>query len=140
MLNKRVELLAPCGDKETFMTALNSGADAIYLGAKSFNARQKANNFTEKEMRECINLAHLFGVKVYLTLNVLIKNDEFEEVENIVDNAIDANIDAFIIQDLGLAYFLKNKYKGIVLHASTQMGICNVEGAKIAKSLGFSTN
>ena len=138
MLNRRVELLAPCGDKETFMTALNSGADAIYLGAKNFNARQKANNFTDKEMRECINLAHLFGVKVYLTLNVLIKNDEFKEVENIVDNAIDANIDAFIIQDLGLAYFLKNKYKGIVLHASTQMGICNVEGAKIAKKLGFS--
>ena len=138
MLNKRVELLAPCGDKETFMTALNSGADAIYLGAKNFNARQKANNFADKEMRECINLAHLFGVKVYLTLNVLIKNDEFEEVEKIVDNAIDANIDAFIIQDLGLAYFLKNKYRGIVLHASTQMGICNVEGAKIAKSLGFS--
>lgn len=138
MLNNKVELLAPCGDKETFMTALNNGADAIYLGAKNFNARQKANNFADKEMRECINLAHLFGVKVYLTLNVLIKNDEFEEVEKIVDNAIDANIDAFIIQDLGLAHFLKNKYKGIVLHASTQMGICNVEGAKVAERMGFS--
>ena len=138
MQNNKVELLAPCGDKNTFLVALNSGADAIYLGAKDFNARKKANNFTNQEIRECVKQAHLFGVKVYLTLNILIKNDEFDKVEKIVDEALDANIDAFIIQDLGLAYYLKNRYKNIVLHASTQMGVCNVEGAKLIEKMGFS--
>ena len=135
---KNIEILAPAGSPENFMLAIHSGANAVYLGMKNFNARNKAENFNEQNLRENIKTAHLFGVKVYLTVNTLIKNEELEEFLSMCKTAVEAKVDAFIVQDFGVAKLLKDAFPNIVLHASTQLGVHNVEGAHIAKKLGFS--
>ena len=132
-----VELLAPAGNLQSFFVALNSGADAIYLGASDFNARGNIENFSFENLKDAVRQAHLFGVRVYLTLNTLILDEEIEKVLEVVRKALDAKIDAFIVQDIGLAYLLSKKFEGIELHASTQMGIENLEGAEALKSIGF---
>lgn len=134
---KEVELLAPAGNFESLKVAINNGANAIYLGLTDFNARRKASNFTVDSIREVVRYAHLFNVKIYLTFNTIIKNEEVDAFLKMVDKCIEAKVDAYIIQDLGMAYLLNKRYKGIVLHASTQMGIHNLEGAKIVEQLGF---
>lgn len=132
-----VEILAPVGDFEMLKSAIYSGADAVYLGSKFFNARMKADNFDEFSLDKSVKFAHLFGVKVYLTLNTLVTDLEMQDVIKEVQNALSAGVDAFIIQDLGIAYVLKNMFPEIVLHASTQMGIHNLEGAKVCEKMGF---
>ena len=134
---KEVELLAPAGNFESLKIAINNGANAIYLGLTDFNARRKASNFTVDSIREVVRYAHLFNVKIYLTFNTIIKNEEVDAFLKMVDKCVEAKVDAYIIQDLGMAYLLSKRYKGIVLHASTQMGIHNLEGAIFAKNLGF---
>lgn len=134
---KKSELLAPAGNMESFLVALNNGADAIYLGIDEFNARGNIENFNLENIEEVTNLAHLFGIKIYITLNILISDSEMEKVVDLAGKLLKAKIDAFIIQDLGLAMAIKNTYPNAVLHASTQMGICNLEGAKLVKKLGF---
>ena len=134
---KNVELLAPAGNFESLRTAINNGANAIYLGLTDFNARRKASNFTVDSIREVVRYAHLFNAKIYLTVNTIIKNEEVDAFLKMVDKCVEAKVDAYIIQDLGMAYLLSKRYKGIVLHASTQMGIHNLEGAKIVEQLGF---
>ncbi len=133
-----LEVLAPAGSPECFMAALNSGADAIYLGISAFNARMKAENFSEDNIRHYISLAHTHGVKIYITVNTLLEDDDFDELIKTVKFLTEAKADAFIVQDYGVAYVLKNCFDNIVLHASTQMGIHNLEGAKFAEKLGFS--
>lgn len=133
-----MELLAPAGSKNSLIAAINNGADAIYLGLQSFNARDKAENFNEQNIADFVNPCHLFNVKVYLTINTLIKNNEFSSLINLVNVAVMAKVDAFIIQDLGVAYVLRKAFPNIVMHASTQMGIHNLPGALVAKNLGFS--
>lgn len=133
-----LELLAPAGDKECFDVALNNGADAIYLGLSNFNARQKAQNFDETILKECVQKAHFFGVKVFVTLNSLVKNEEFREMLKAVKMAVGCKVDAFIVQDLGVVYALKKCFPNLNLHASTQLGIHNLQGAKVAEELGFS--
>ncbi len=135
-LNKP-ELLSPAGNTESFMSAINNGADAIYLGLDDFNARGNIENFTRDNLKEVVSYAHLFGVKIYLTLNTLIKDEEIEKVIELVRFSISCKVDAFIVQDIGLAYLLFNKFEGIELHASTQMGIENLEGASLLEELGF---
>ena len=135
---KNVEILSPVGNFESLKCAVNNGADAVYLGVSDFNARNNLVNFSMDELKETVNFAHLFGVKVYLTLNILFKDDEFENVLRVVGKALDAKVDAFIVQDVGLVYLLRTIYPNIVLHASTQMGIENLEGVKFLKRLGFS--
>ena len=135
---KKVELLAPSGDLESLQAAINNGADAVYLGLGDFNARAKSTYFTTENIRENIKLAHLFGVKVYITINTLVTDDEMPRFLDLVKTCVLAKADAFIVQDFGCAYLLKNLFPNIELHASTQMGIHNVNGAKFAKSLGFS--
>lgn len=132
------EILAPAGDLQTLKVAVDSGADAVYVGASKFNARYGAKNFSFEELMEGVKYAHLFGVKVYLTLNTIIKNNEFSEVEEVVDQAISCGVDAFLVQDMGLALFLKTNYKNIVLHASTQLACHNKEGARVLEKFGFS--
>lgn len=132
------EILAPAGNRESFMAAVNAGADAVYLGVGTFNARAKADNFTKEELLEVVRTAHLYGVKVYLTLNTLIKNEEIQEVMDFVREAVNAKVDAFILQDLGIAMLIKKNFSGVVLHASTQMGVHNAMGARVLKKLGFS--
>lgn len=134
---EKIELLAPAGNEASLNCAINAGADAVYLGLEDFNARGNIENFNIENLRENVKKAHLFGVRVFLTLNTLVFDDEFEKVFLLVRKAIESKVDAFIVQDIGLAYALKNKFPQIELHASTQMGIQNLEGAKFLKNLGF---
>lgn len=135
---KDLEILAPCGNLENFNIALNMGADAVYLGLSDFNARMKADNFNKDNISNIVERAHLFGTKVYLTLNTLIKTKEFPKLIETIKYAIDAKVDAFIIQDLGIAKLLKDVFPGAIMHASTQLGVHNLYGAKILEKLGFS--
>ena len=108
-LNKqKIELLSPAGNKESFYSALNSGADAIYISGTKFGARAYANNFTNEEISECIRSAHLLGVKVYVTVNTLIKDSEINEVLTFVNFLYKENVDAILVQDIGLVHILRN--------------------------------
>ncbi len=133
-----MELLAPAGNLENLKIAISNGANAVYLGLQSFNARSKADNFTIDNIKSVVDYCHLRGVKVYVTANTLVKNDEFNEFLTMVKACIEAKVDAYIVQDLGVAYFLKNTFKNIVLHASTQMGVHNLKGALVLEKFGFS--
>ena len=136
----KVELLAPAGNRESFDVAIASGADAIYLGLDDFNARKSAENFTKENISEIVQKAHLRNVKVYLTLNTIVHDSEYPQLYETIEVAIKANIDAFIVQDFGVLYILRKKYSlgNIEIHASTQMGIHNLQGARVAKRLGIS--
>ena len=135
---REIELLAPAGDMLSLKCAVFNGANAIYLGLSDFNARIKADNFTKENIDGVVKFAHLYGVKVYLTINTLIKNSEVNDFIKLVDCAYRARVDAFIVQDLGMAMLIKRIYPNAVLHASTQMGIHNLQGAKFLEELGFS--
>lgn len=131
-----VELLAPAGDGESLRQAVSGGASAVYLGLKNFSARAKAANFSLEELEKAIEYAHLFGVKVYVAVNTLIKNNEMEAAVSLVKDAEMLGADAFILQDIGLFHKIRD-ITSVPLHASTQMGIHNSYGAKAAKRLGF---
>ncbi len=131
---KRPELLAPAGDMDCFMAAVNAGADAIYLGGEEYGARAYASNFSKEELCEAICYAHLFGVKVYLTVNTLVKEREFGRLNDFIRPFYDAGLDGVIVQDLGVLYQLHDDFKGLELHASTQMAIANSYGAGFLKS------
>ncbi len=133
----KLEILAPAGDWKSLECAIYNGADAVYLGLSNFNARIKADNFDEDNIARAVEFAHLFGVKVYVTINTLVKDNEVECFLSMVERAVEARVDACIIQDLGMAMLLKRKFPNIVLHASTQMGIHNLKGARILEKLGF---
>ena len=130
-----MELLAPAGSPSALRAAIYSGANAVYFGLDKFNARINADNFTKENVREYVELCHLHGVKVYITFNTLIKDSEFTEFEEDVKACVDAKVDAFIVTDFG-ALIVFAKYN-VPLHASTQMGIHNLEGAKFVERLGF---
>ncbi len=137
-LNKqKIELLSPAGNKESFYSALNSGADAIYISGTKFGARAYASNFTNEEISECIRSAHLLGVKVYVTVNTLIKDSEINEVLTFVNFLYKENVDAILVQDIGLVHILRNIFPDLTLHASTQMNVHSVEEARKLKTLGF---
>lgn len=133
----KVELLAPAGNKQSFIAAINAGADAIYMGIDKFNARNMAENFNIDEYINCICYAHKRGVKVYLTLNTLLTTKEVEEAIDLVLKLYAKGLDAVIVQDLGFASLLKKIVPAIELHASTQMSVYNIEGVKYLESLGF---
>lgn len=133
----KTEILAPAGNRESFLSALHHGANAIYIGGLQFGARSQAQNFTTEEIIELINYAHLYNVKVYVTVNTLIKENEFDDAVSFVEQLYINNVDAIIIQDIGLATYLLNVYPDIVLHASTQMNIHSLEQVKFLKQLGF---
>ena len=133
----KVELLAPAGNFNCLKAAINNGANAVYLGGKNFSARVFANNFDENEMIEAIKYAHLRNAKIYVTLNTLLTEKEFNNAIKMVDFYYNNNVDALLIQDLGLYYYIKEKYPDFELHCSTQMHIHNLEGVKTAKKLGF---
>lgn len=133
-----MELLAPVGNYKSLVQAVNNGADAVYLGISNFNARNNIDNFTIENLVDAVNFAHLNNVKVYLTLNILFSDEELQDALDVVFHANNAGVDAFIVQDLGLVKLIREHYPNVVIHASTQMAIHNVEGAKVAKELGFS--
>ena len=132
-----LELLAPAGDMSALDTAIKCGADAVYLGLDSFNARMRAQNFNADNIGEVVARAHFYGVKVYVTINTILQNNEFNDLISLVKTAVCAKVDAFLVQDLGVAKVLKDTFEGIVLHASTQMGVHNLYGAKVAESMGI---
>lgn len=132
-----IEILAPAGDEKSAYAAINAGANAVYLGLTSFSARSSAQNFDFENLKSLIAYAKFFGVKVYVAMNTLVKQSE---LQGFVQSAIDVwNIgaSAIIIQDLYLGAYLKRQYPQMVLHLSTQAGICNEYGARYAKELGF---
>ena len=132
------EILAPVGNKENLITAINAGADALYLGLTDFSARKSAENFNFDELRYAVSYAKTFGVKVYLTVNTLVKESELNSFISAVNTAYSCGVDAFILQDIFLGKYLKDIMPDITLHLSTQAGVCNVYGAKLAKRYGFS--
>ena len=135
-MNKRVELLAPAGNAEAFYGAVSAGADAIYLGGNRFGARAYAENFSEEELVACIRYAHLFGRKVYLTVNTLVKETEFADLYGYLEPYYKAGLDGVIIQDMGVFAFLRDNFPQMELHGSTQMTITGEYGAEFLKEQG----
>jgi len=133
-----VELLAPAGNVEAFIGAIHAGADAVYLGGNRFGARAYAENFTEDELIWCIKYAHLFGRKIYLTVNTLVKECEFGGIFDFLKPFYTAGLDGVIVQDIGVLGFLRDNFPGLELHASTQMTITGAYGAEFVKKLGVS--
>lgn len=132
-----IELLSPVGDFDCLHAAVQNGADAVYLGVSDFNARYSAKNFNLDELNEVINYAKVRNVKVYLTLNTLIKENELEQVITLAYKAYQFGIDAIIVQDFGLANLLLKHIPNLPIHGSTQMTIHNLDGAVFLKKLGF---
>ena len=126
---KKVELLAPAGSMESLIAAINNGADAIYLGGSKFSARAYASNFDNETMMKAVDYAHSYGVKVYVTMNTLLKQNELKEALKYVGYLYEIGVDALIIQDTGLINLSKKVYPEFELHASTQMTVHNGEGA-----------
>ena len=130
------ELLAPAGKFDCFNAAVNAGADAIYLAGKEFGARASAENFTQDEIIKVLDIAHLHDRKIYLTLNTLIKEREWERIEPFLRPLYDNGLDGVIIQDLGLISFLKEEFPLLPIHASTQMSITGPYAANLLKDKG----
>ena len=130
-------MLSPAGDFESLKMAVFYGADEVYLGVKDFNARN-IEGFSLTSLREAVDFAHIYGVKVHLAVNILFSNSELQSALDLVVDAYNLGVDAFIIQDLGLASLISKNYPEICIHASTQMGFHNLEGVQFAKSVGFS--
>lgn len=134
---KKPEILAPTGTKESVIAALNGGCDAIYIGGKSFNARRYASNPSDDELKDIINICHLRGVKVFITLNILYKENEISDVLDFVKKVYDFGADGLIIQDIGMFSLVKEFFPHIVKSASTQMSVHNAEGVKLLSELGY---
>ena len=132
-----MELLAPAGTMENFMAALESGADAIYLGGKVFNARAHAANFDIDELREAVRLAHILDVSVYVTVNILIGDTELKDLEQYIKDLDSIGVDAIIVQDLAVAEIAKRVAPNIHLHGSTQMTAATLDAVRFYESLGF---
>ena len=135
--NGNIEILAPCGSYDSIIAAVRKGADAVYIGSLKFSARAYAANFDNEQLKQAVSYCHLHSVKVHMAVNTLLKDNELEQALYTVKKACDAGVDAFIVQDLGLASLLKQMFPEIVLHASTQMTIHTPNGANMAHSLGF---
>ncbi len=135
-MEKRTELLAPAGNMECFYAAMSAGADAVYAGGMRFGARAYAGNFSEEELIRAIDYAHLFGKKMYLTLNTLTKESEMHDLPEFLKPLYEAGLDGVIVQDLGIFKHLRENFPLLPLHASTQMALTGVYGAELIKSLG----
>lgn len=135
----QVEILSPAGSMESFRTAINAGADAIYLGGNMFGARAFANNFDEEQLKKALEIAHIHGRKVYLTVNTLLKNDELKKhLYDFLLPAYEAGLDAVIVQDFGVFKFIKEHFPDMDIHASTQMTTNGALSAKFLEEKGAS--
>ena len=130
------EILSPAGTYECFRAAINAGADAVYLGGSMFGARAFAGNFDNEELIKAIRTAHLYGRKVYLTVNTLLRNDELEKLVEYIRPYYEEGLDAVIVQDYGVFAILRDNFPGLDLHASTQMTITGKNGAQLLKKMG----
>ena len=134
---KKVELLAPAGSMESLYAAINNGADAVYLGGSKFSARAYASNFDNENMKIAVDYCHSYNVKIYVTMNTLLKENELNEAIKYVGYLYEIGVDALIIQDLGLLKLIEERYPDFEVHASTQMTVHNGEGALYFKEKGF---
>lgn len=132
-----MKIVAPAGSIEKFYAAIKAGADEIYIGLKGFGARRNAVNLTVSEYKEALNYAHLRGVRVFLTLNTIMNEAEIEGIATNLNELYRYGLDAIIVQDLGLAYFIKKNFPQIELHASTQMTIANHKEVQYLEKIGF---
>ncbi len=136
-MEHKVELLAPAGCMEAFRGAVNAGADAVYLAGKQFGARAYADNFDEKQIEDVIRRAHLFGMRTYLTVNILTRQEELQTLGGFVLRMYEAGLDGVIVQDLGVAALLRRLCPSLELHASTQMSVTGPEAVQFLKKQGF---
>ncbi len=132
-----VELLSPVGNMECLKSAINAGCDAVYLAGKNFGARSFAGNFTNEELVSAIEICHLYGIKVYVTVNTIIYDPEVEHFIKYIDFLHRNNVDAIIMQDIGMIDLVRKTYPNLKIHASTQMNIHNIEGVKLCEKLGI---
>lgn len=134
---RKIELLAPAGSYETFSAVINAGADAVYLGGSRFGARAYANNFTEDELKNAIDYAHIHGRQLYLTVNTLFKEQELEgQLYDYLLPYYEQGLDAVIVQDVGAIGFIRKAFPGLDIHTSTQMTVTNRYGAELMRELG----
>lgn len=127
---QHVEILAPAGSYESFQAAIAAGADAVYLGGNRFGARAFAQNFSEEELLQAIDYAHLHGRKIYLTVNTLLKEQELRaELSDYLEPFYRQGLDAVIVQDMGVLHFIREQFPDLELHASTQMTVTGALGA-----------
>ena len=130
------ELLSPAGSFECLKAVIEAGCDAVYLGGKSFSARSFATNFNNEELVEAIKYAHLYGVKVYVTVNTLVYEKEVDSFIEYIDFLHKNNVDAILVQDIGMLHLIRSIFPNLEVHASTQMHIHNIESAKLMKKIG----
>lgn len=135
---KHPEILAPAGSFDSLIAAVQCGANAVYLGGKGLNARRNAGNFDAEELRRAVEYCHLRGVKVYQTINIVMFEDEIDEAVETIRTAAAAGVDAVLTQDLAVARMVRDCAPTLPIHASTQMSIHNLEGARLCEELGFS--
>ena len=134
---KKIELLAPAGNMECLKAAVQAGCDAVYFGGIKFGARAFSKNFTDSEIIEAINYCHLYGVKAYITVNTLIYDNEVDGFIKYIEFIHKNNVDAIIIQDLGMFDLIRRTFPNLEIHASTQMHIHNLDGTKLMEDLGM---
>lgn len=132
------ELLAPAGDEKCLYEAVSAGADAVYAGVERFGARAYAGNFTQESFVRAIKYVHLFGKKIYLTLNTLVKEREFAELPGLLGPLYEAGLDGVLVQDIGVAAFIRENFPELSLHASTQMSVNTHYGVELLAKAGFS--
>ncbi len=132
----RKELLIPVGDYESLECAIASGADAVYLGLKKFNARGYAANFTSSEVEKATRLCHLYGVKIYITMNVMVKDEEVDDFLGEIRFLHKLGVDAVIMQDFGLMYLVREKFPNLEIHASTQANACSLDAISLLHEIG----
>ena len=133
----KVDLLSPAGNMASLKAAIAGGCDAVYLSGNRFGARAFAGNFDEKEIIEAIKLCHLYGVKVYVTVNTLVYEHEVTFFMDYIDFLHQNNVDAIIMQDIGMMDLVRQTYPNLEIHASTQMHIHNLEGVQLLEKLGI---
>ena len=132
---KKIELLSPVGDQETLYYAIHAGCDAVYLSGINYGARKYAKNFTLEELQQAVKYCHLYGVKIYITVNTLIYESEVDQLINYIRKLQEINIDALIMQDLGMIKLVKEIFPNIEIHASTQCHNHNEEQLKLLEQL-----
>lgn len=135
-MKNKIELLAPAGNFEALKAAIFNGADAVYLGAAAFGARASAG-FNNEELKKAVEFAHIFGIKIYVTLNILIKPNEIQSIIDVLKFLDNIKVDALIVQDIGLVRIIKENFPNFQIHASTQMSIHSLNGVLTAKKLGL---
>lgn len=132
-----LELLAPAGSMEALYAAVQNGANAVYLGCGTFNARQSAKNFTPQSLAEAVKYCHVRGVAVHLTLNTLVSDNEMEDAVALIKTAAEIGVDAFIVQDLGMVAQCRRVAPSVPIHGSTQMTVHSLSGVLLCEKLGM---